>query len=212
MLVQLLFNKNKLATSGNKILVDVCESIENKVCCIKGKSNNYDSINNINSSIDEFRTIVYDKGESNYYLTKEAKIKTDKMDNTGNIDKNMDKKGKTTILAKEENIIPSKTLDNATENKVENVEFKSAILNWPEIPNAVMYELIVKNIDTQEVLFTKYNIYASGYQLDNSEVNLSQNLKWQVRGLDENKVPVSDYTKPRLLHKGEMYKLNWQNK
>ena len=75
MLVQLLFNKNKLATSGNKILVDVCESIENKVCCIKGKSNNYDSINNINSSIDEFRTIVYDKGESNYYLTKEAKIK-----------------------------------------------------------------------------------------------------------------------------------------
>lgn len=75
MLVQLFFNKNKLATSGNKILVDVCESIENKVCCIKGKSNNYDSINNINSSIDEFRTIVYDKGESNYYLTKEAKIK-----------------------------------------------------------------------------------------------------------------------------------------
>ena len=75
MLVQLLFNKNKLATSGNKILVDVCESIENKVCCIKGKSNNYDYINNINSSIDEFRTIVYDKGESNYYLTKEAKIK-----------------------------------------------------------------------------------------------------------------------------------------
>lgn len=60
-----------------------------------------------------------------------------------------------------------------------------------------------KNIDTQEVLFTKYNIYASGYQLDNSEVNLSQNLKWQVRGLDENKVPVSDYTKPRLLHKGK---------
>ena len=38
--IQLLFNKNKLATSGNKILVDVCESIENKVCCIKGKSNN----------------------------------------------------------------------------------------------------------------------------------------------------------------------------
>mgnify|MGYP000057838626 CR=1 FL=1 len=134
------------------------------------------------------------------------------MDNTGNIDKDTDKKEKTTILAKDENIIPSKTLDNATENKVENVEFKSAILNWPEIPNAVMYELIVKNIDTQEVLFTKYNIYASGYQLDNSEVDLSQNLKWQVRGLDENKVPVSDYTKPRLLHKGEMYKLNWQNK
>ncbi len=75
MLVQLLVNKNKLATSGNKILVDICESIENKVCCIKDKSNNYDSINSISSSIDEFRTIVYDKRESDYYLTKEAKIK-----------------------------------------------------------------------------------------------------------------------------------------
>nr|WP_317331987.1 FUSC family protein [uncultured Romboutsia sp.] len=75
MLVQLLFNKNKLATSGNKILVNVCEFIENKVCCIKDKSNNCDSINSISSSIDEFRTIVYDKRESDYYLTKEAKIK-----------------------------------------------------------------------------------------------------------------------------------------
>ena len=36
------------------------------------------------------------------------------------------KKEKTTILAKEENIIPSKTLDNATENKVENLEFEEA--------------------------------------------------------------------------------------
>ena len=77
------------------------------------------------------------------------------MDNTGNIDKNMDKKEKTTILAKEENIIPSKTLDNATENKIENVEFKSAILNWPEIPNAVMYELIVKNIDIARSIIYK---------------------------------------------------------
>mgnify|MGYP000323220964 CR=1 FL=1 len=50
--------------------------------------------------------------------TKEAKIKTDKMENTGNIGNDKDKKEKTTILAKEENIIPSKTLDNATEIKL----------------------------------------------------------------------------------------------
>ena len=75
MLVQLLFNKNKLATSGNKILLDICESIKDKVCCIKDKSNNCDSIDSISSSVDEFRTIVYDKRESDYYLTKEAKIK-----------------------------------------------------------------------------------------------------------------------------------------
>ena len=75
MLVQLLFNKNKLATSGNKILVNICESIENKVCYIKDKSNDDADISSISASIDEFRTIVYDKKESDYYLTKEAKIK-----------------------------------------------------------------------------------------------------------------------------------------
>lgn len=75
MLTQILANKKKLETSGNKILIGVCESIENNINCIKGKSTNYSSIEAINTSIDEFRTIVYDKRESNYYLTEEAKIK-----------------------------------------------------------------------------------------------------------------------------------------
>lgn len=75
MLAQLIVNKNKLSTSGNKILINICEAIENRVSCIKGKNNNYECINNINSSIDEFRTIIYDKRELNYYLTEEARIK-----------------------------------------------------------------------------------------------------------------------------------------
>ena len=44
MLAQLLVNKNKLSTAGNKILVGVCESIENKVKYLKGKSTKYNSI------------------------------------------------------------------------------------------------------------------------------------------------------------------------
>lgn len=75
MLVQLLVNRNKLDTHGNKILIGICESIENKIDYIKDKSDNYDSISSISSSIDEFRTIIYDKRELDYYLTKEAKIK-----------------------------------------------------------------------------------------------------------------------------------------
>ncbi|WP_286316474.1 FUSC family protein [Romboutsia ilealis] len=75
MLVQLLINRNKLDTHGNKILIGICESIENKIDYIKDKSDNYDSISSISSSIDEFRTIIYDKRELDYYLTKEAKIK-----------------------------------------------------------------------------------------------------------------------------------------
>ncbi|WP_330616153.1 hypothetical protein, partial [Romboutsia sp. 13368] len=77
MLSQLLVNRNKLTTSGNKILVGVCDSIVNKVKSIKEKSSEDNSNNNINASIDEFRTIVYDKREDNYYLSEEAKIKLD---------------------------------------------------------------------------------------------------------------------------------------
>ena len=75
MLSQILVNKNKLSTAGNKLLVGVCESIENRIKDLKGKSTKSNSIEHVNSSIDEFRTIVYDKRESNYYLTEEAKVK-----------------------------------------------------------------------------------------------------------------------------------------
>ena len=75
MLSQILVNKNKLLTSGNKLLLGVCESIENNIKCIKIKSTKVNSLESVNSSMDEFRTIVYDKRESNYYLTEEAKVK-----------------------------------------------------------------------------------------------------------------------------------------
>lgn len=77
MISQLLVNRNKLTTSGNKILIRVCDSIINKVKSIKENSSENNLNNNINVSIDEFRTIVYDKREDNYYLSEEAKIKLD---------------------------------------------------------------------------------------------------------------------------------------
>ena len=54
-----------------------------------------------------------------------------------------------------------------------------------------MYELIVKDAATGEKVFSKYNIYAAGYQLDDGEVDLQKNLIWQVRGLNIDKVPVN---------------------
>ena len=75
MLVQMLVNRNKLATAGNKLLAGVCESIENKIKDIKDGSNKVNSLDSVNSSIDDFRTIVYDKRDVNYYSTEEAKIK-----------------------------------------------------------------------------------------------------------------------------------------
>lgn len=74
MLVQLLVNSNKLATSGNKLLIDVCDKIQNKVTSIK-EGTKYHSIEPVDVAIDEFRTIVYDKRANEYYLTEEAKVK-----------------------------------------------------------------------------------------------------------------------------------------
>lgn len=107
MLAQILVNKNKLATEGNKILIGVCESIEGKLKCLKAKSTNYDSTNNVQESLDKFRTMIYDKRESNYYISEEARVKLNMSVALENINS----------LLYDDNIksIDSKTIDNLEE-------------------------------------------------------------------------------------------------
>ena len=107
MLAQVLVNKNKLATAGNKILLGVCESIEGKLKCLKAKSTNYDSTNNVQESLDKFRTMIYDKRESNYYISEEARVKLNMSVALENINS----------LLYDDNIksIDSKTIDNLEE-------------------------------------------------------------------------------------------------
>ena len=107
MLAQVLVNKNKLATAGNKILIGVCESIEGKLECLKAKSTNYDSTNNVQKSLDQFRTMIYDKRESNYYISEEARVKLNMSVALENIN----------ALLYDDNIksIDSKTIDNLEE-------------------------------------------------------------------------------------------------
>ena len=107
MLAQILVNKNKLATAGNKILIGVCESIEGKLKCLKAKSTNYDSTNNVQESLDKFRTMIYDKRESNYYISEEARVKLNMSVALENIN----------ALLYDDNIksIDSKTIDNLEE-------------------------------------------------------------------------------------------------
>ena len=107
MLAQILVNKNKLATAGNKILLGVCESIEGKLKCLKAKSTNYDSTNNVQESLDKFRTMIYDKRESNYYISEEARVKLNMSVALENINS----------LLYDDNIksIDSKTIDNLEE-------------------------------------------------------------------------------------------------
>ena len=75
MLAQILVNKNKLAKSGNKLLESVCDSIINKIEYKEQYDLVDDGIENVNHSIDAFRSMVYDKREYNYYLTEEGRLK-----------------------------------------------------------------------------------------------------------------------------------------
>lgn len=101
------------------------------------------------------------------------------------------------------------TINNQQEDKTAN-NLKSVILSWHDIPGAVMYELVVKDADTDKTVFTKYDIYATGYQLNSNQADLSKNLIWQVRGLNINKAPISDFTELKVVHIGKTFAKDWQ--
>lgn len=73
-LIQLIVNKDKISKSGNKILTNVCDLILGK---IENFENNYIDDENleIESKINAFRKMVYDKREVDFYLTEEGRIK-----------------------------------------------------------------------------------------------------------------------------------------
>lgn len=75
MLLQILFNKNKLAKTGNMLLSKVCDLIIGKIHIEEGNIHTLDPNNDINNAIDAFRSMVYDKREYNYYLTHEGRVK-----------------------------------------------------------------------------------------------------------------------------------------
>ena len=79
MLPQILFNRNKLTKSGNKILINVCENILSKIHNLKecedtNEKSKYDN-NEVNTKLDKFREMIYDKRDSENYLTEEATVK-----------------------------------------------------------------------------------------------------------------------------------------
>ena len=106
--------------------------------------------------------------------------------------------------------VKNDVLDKSVNKKENNSSLKSVILSWQEIPDAAMYELIVKNANTGERIFSKYDIYATGYQLDNDEVDFNNNLIWQVRGLNIDKIPISDYSEAKIVKQGTDFGVNWQ--
>lgn len=75
MLLQLIFNKNKVSNKGNSILSNVCSDLIYKIQLMEDNKNNSQLDVKIIKSINEFRKLIYDRRKDDFYLTEEGRIK-----------------------------------------------------------------------------------------------------------------------------------------
>lgn len=75
MFAQIIANKNKMKKSGDRILINICDSILNKIELLKTNEDISSLRDDINLQLNSFRSMIYDKRESDFYLTEEARIK-----------------------------------------------------------------------------------------------------------------------------------------
>ncbi|MGL5244040.1 MAG: FUSC family protein [Sarcina sp.] len=72
---QLICNRDKVSKHGNKLLVNVCDDICTKIIRKERKQGVKDLEKSINTSLNSFKKIIFDKREQNFYLTEESRIK-----------------------------------------------------------------------------------------------------------------------------------------
>ncbi|WP_252236788.1 FUSC family protein [Clostridium sp. CH2] len=75
MAIQLIANRNRVYKMGNKLLAKSCTSMLQKIRAIKNGESFEKIDNEIISSINEFRKIIYDKRAEHFYITEESRIK-----------------------------------------------------------------------------------------------------------------------------------------
>ncbi|MDZ5254575.1 FUSC family protein [Clostridium sp. LIBA-8841] len=75
MIVQLIANRNNVQKKGNKLLIKTCNDIIEKIKNLNINEDTTSLDNNIRNSLNNFRTIIYNKREERFYLTEESKIK-----------------------------------------------------------------------------------------------------------------------------------------
>ncbi|SHF03476.1 FUSC family protein [Clostridium fallax] len=77
MILQYLFNKDKVYKSGVKIINKLVEDISLKIKCLK-ENKDYTSIDlDIKNSINDLKKLIYDKRFNNFHLTLDGKLLTD---------------------------------------------------------------------------------------------------------------------------------------
>lgn len=74
---QMLFNRGKVSKVGNRFLINICLNLNEKIGLIKRNESTEEIDNKIQSDINGFRKIIYDKREREFYLTEESRIKLD---------------------------------------------------------------------------------------------------------------------------------------
>lgn len=72
--LQFFFNRNRLTKYGPSILGNVCDMMLSKLDDSDTKMTDADINKAISGSIDSLRTMIYDKRDSNYYLTEEGRL------------------------------------------------------------------------------------------------------------------------------------------
>lgn len=75
MLLQVIFNKNKLCTKGTKFLIEITNNLLNKIDLIKARESTSTLDNNIRCNLISFQKLIYEKREENFYLTEEGRIR-----------------------------------------------------------------------------------------------------------------------------------------
>ena len=96
-IVQLLMNKRKLTKAGNKLLDSACTQLIQKIEAIRNKQDVTLIDKQINQIFHQFRRLLYDKRENDFYLTEEGMIKLNISISLQKISYLIDKMGDTDI-------------------------------------------------------------------------------------------------------------------
>lgn len=125
MAIQMLANKDRINKSGNKILLNICDSIINKINLVKTDQKRENI--SVKGSIDAFRKMVYDKREADFYLTEEARIKLNLSVALESIDSFLD--GIKDINEYEEILIKLEAIISEVKHILENGQKDTELLN-----------------------------------------------------------------------------------
>ncbi|NFG63340.1 FUSC family protein [Clostridium sp. CMCC3677] len=179
MAIQLIANRNRVYKKGNKLLAKSCTSMLQKIRAIRNNESFEEIDNEIKSSINEFRKIIYDKRAEHFYITEESRIKL-------NISLSLDK-----LNALLDDIERVKRGDDIEQiNEIKEIE-DDIIISIDNVKICFEDENNLENLDALfNELLEKYNVKNSNNIIIARMLNSLHLLKtslYELKGLDKKK-------------------------